>query len=72
MEAQAERDGEVADGDWGDPGPRKARVVFAGEATSVEYEGSMHGGYISGIRAVEDIVHSHRVPGTEKKAGRRA
>lgn len=65
MEAQAEGDEEVAHGDWGGPGSRKARVVFAGEATSVEYEGSMHGAYHSGVRAVEDIVHSYRVPDTE-------
>lgn len=39
-------------------GSRSARVLFAGEATSVEYEGSMHGGYLSGVRAADDVAYS--------------
>lgn len=51
-----------ASGGRGDPGSATVRVVFAGEATSVEYEGSMHGGYLSGVRAAGDIVHSFGLP----------
>lgn len=34
------------------------RVFLAGEATSVEYEGSMHGAYLSGVRAAEDVAYA--------------
>lgn len=38
------------------------RVFFAGEATVPEYEGSMHGAYLSGVRAVDDIVYAFDMP----------
>lgn len=38
------------------------RVFFAGEATIPDYEGSMHGAYISGVRAVEDVMYAFGMP----------
>ncbi|CAN0459093.1 unnamed protein product, partial [Laminaria digitata] len=38
------------------------RVFFAGEATSTGYEGSMHGAYLTGLRAVEDALRAFDVP----------
>lgn len=38
------------------------RILFSGEATSVEYEGSMHGAYLSGIRAADDIADAFGFP----------
>ena len=38
------------------------RVFFAGEATVPGLEGSMHGAYLSGIRAVEDIEYAFGSP----------
>lgn len=38
------------------------RVFFAGEATVPGMEGSMHGAYLSGIRAVEDIEYAFGPP----------
>ena len=32
------------------------RIVFAGEHTSRAFEGTVHGAYVSGIRAANDIV----------------
>lgn len=34
------------------------RVFLAGEATSVEFEGSMHGAYLSGVRAAADVAYA--------------
>ncbi|CAM9940952.1 unnamed protein product [Sphacelaria rigidula] len=37
-------------------------VFLAGEATSVEFEGSMHGAYLSGLRAAEDVAYALGLP----------
>ncbi|MGA2761104.1 MAG: FAD-dependent oxidoreductase [Candidatus Cybelea sp.] len=39
----------------------QGRVHFAGEHTSVEYQGFMEGGAQSGIRAAEEILADYRV-----------
>lgn len=45
------------------PGTSEAeRVFFAGEATISGYEGSMHGAYLSGVRAAEDVAHAFDLP----------
>eukprot|EP00752_Nemacystus_decipiens_P004594 g4193.t1 len=38
------------------------RVFFAGEATVPGLEGSMHGAYLSGVRAVEDVAYAFGLP----------
>lgn len=38
------------------------RVFFAGEATVPGLEGSMHGAYLSGVRAVEDVAYASGLP----------
>lgn len=38
------------------------RIFFAGEATISGYEGSMHGAYLSGVRAVDDITYAFDLP----------
>lgn len=46
-----------------DPGASEAeRVFFAGEATISGYEGSMHGAYLSGVRAADDITRAFNLP----------
>lgn len=47
----------------GDPGAKQGtegseRLFFAGEATIAGYEGSMHGAYLSGARAAEDVAYA--------------
>jgi len=37
---------------------RVARLHFAGEATSTKYNGYLHGGYFSGIRAAKEVIAS--------------
>ncbi|CAM9956582.1 unnamed protein product, partial [Ectocarpus fasciculatus] len=38
------------------------RVFFAGEATVPGLEGSMHGAYLSGVRAAEDVAYAFGLP----------
>lgn len=52
-----------SDGTAAEPGARSLdRVFFAGEATSAGFEGSMHGAYLTGLRAVEDAVRAFDIP----------
>uniref|UniRef100_A0A7S1HU23 Amine oxidase domain-containing protein n=1 Tax=Eutreptiella gymnastica TaxID=73025 RepID=A0A7S1HU23_9EUGL len=36
--------------------PVKRSLLFAGEAASLEYQGSLHGAYLSGLKAATDVV----------------
>ena len=38
--------------------PLNRQVFFAGEATHMEYFGTAHGAYLSGLRAAKDILSS--------------
>jgi monoamine oxidase len=40
---------------------RQGRVHFAGEHTSVEYQGFMEGGAASGFRAADEILSDYRI-----------
>lgn len=37
--------------------PIKKKVFFAGEHTSKEYRGTVHGAYLSGVRAAEQVIN---------------
>ena len=45
----------------GHEAPPQGRVHFAGEHTSVEYQGFMEGGAISGLRAADEILADYGV-----------
>jgi len=40
---------------------RQGRVHFAGEHTSVDYQGFMEGGAASGMRAADEILSDYRI-----------
>ncbi|CAB1116449.1 PAO [Ectocarpus sp. CCAP 1310/34] len=46
----------------GGAGGGSERVFFAGEATVPGLEGSMHGAYLSGVRAAEDVAYAFGLP----------
>ncbi|CAM9670660.1 unnamed protein product, partial [Ectocarpus sp. 6 AP-2014] len=46
----------------GGEGGGSERVFFAGEATVPGLEGSMHGAYLSGVRAAEDVAYAFGLP----------
>lgn len=47
---------------------RQGNVHFAGEHTSVEYQGFMEGGAASGVRAAREILADYGVRATERRA----